>query len=172
MRRWVSATGMSAHGVTRPWLVRNRKYGGWHDYDRPLQYEVARHPDMGCVRPAAGQAPRRGFGAGRWCTPGSSAHRDEQRRRNRQACNERLVREGKAHAVLVFDGDLAVAWCQFGAVPGRARRQLAEIDQIVPPGGAVVTVVSAGFRLRAPCPTDGDDSLACVADGTATAFKA
>ena len=27
---------------------------------------------------------------------------------------ERLVREGKAHAALVFDGDDAVAWCQYG----------------------------------------------------------
>lgn len=62
----------------------------------------------------------------------SSAHRDEQQRRKRQACRERLVGEGKAHAALVSDSDLAVAWCQIGAVPGRARRQLAEIDQIVP----------------------------------------
>src|SRR5262249_15824867 len=28
---------------------------------------------------------------------------------------ERLVREGKAHAGLVFDGDAAIAWCQFGS---------------------------------------------------------
>jgi len=28
---------------------------------------------------------------------------------------ERLVREGKAHAALVFDGDAAVAWCQNGS---------------------------------------------------------
>ena len=28
---------------------------------------------------------------------------------------ERLVREGKAHAALVFDGDAAVAWCQYGS---------------------------------------------------------
>ena len=28
---------------------------------------------------------------------------------------ERLVREGKAHAALVFDGDTAVAWCQYGS---------------------------------------------------------
>jgi hypothetical protein len=55
----------------------------------------------------------------------SSAHRDEQQRRKGQACKERLVGEGKAHAALVFDSDLAVAWCQSGAVPGRARRQLA-----------------------------------------------
>ncbi len=27
---------------------------------------------------------------------------------------ERLVREGKAHAALVFDGDVAVGWCQYG----------------------------------------------------------
>jgi GNAT superfamily N-acetyltransferase len=27
---------------------------------------------------------------------------------------ERLVREGRAHAALVFDGDAAVGWCQFG----------------------------------------------------------
>ena len=30
---------------------------------------------------------------------------------------ERLVSEGKAHAALVFDGDLAVAWCEYGT-PG------------------------------------------------------
>jgi GNAT superfamily N-acetyltransferase len=28
---------------------------------------------------------------------------------------ERLVRESRAHAALVFDGDVAVAWCQFGS---------------------------------------------------------
>ena len=27
---------------------------------------------------------------------------------------ERLVREGRAHAALVFDGDVAVAWCEYG----------------------------------------------------------
>jgi GNAT superfamily N-acetyltransferase len=26
-----------------------------------------------------------------------------------------LVREGKAHAALVFDGEVAVAWCRFGS---------------------------------------------------------
>jgi len=28
---------------------------------------------------------------------------------------EFLVREGRAHAALVFDGDVAVGWCQFGS---------------------------------------------------------
>jgi GNAT superfamily N-acetyltransferase len=31
-----------------------------------------------------------------------------------RAYKERLVREGKAHAALVFDGDVAVGWCEFG----------------------------------------------------------
>ena len=31
-----------------------------------------------------------------------------------RALKERLVSEGRAHAALVFDGDEAVAWCQYG----------------------------------------------------------
>jgi GNAT superfamily N-acetyltransferase len=30
------------------------------------------------------------------------------------ALKERLVKEGKAHAALVFDDDVAVGWCQYG----------------------------------------------------------
>lgn len=36
---------------------------------------------------------------------------------NNRALKERLVHEGRAHAALVFDGDVAVAWCQYGS-PG------------------------------------------------------
>ncbi len=55
-----------------------------------------------------------GFGAGCWCTwfhPRTETGREAETGR---ACKERLVREGKAHAAVVFDGDVAVAWCQFG----------------------------------------------------------
>jgi hypothetical protein len=31
-----------------------------------------------------------------------------------RALKERLVAEGRAHAALVFDGDVAVAWCEYG----------------------------------------------------------
>jgi hypothetical protein len=31
-----------------------------------------------------------------------------------RALKQRLVNEGKAHAALVLDGDVAVAWCQYG----------------------------------------------------------
>jgi GNAT superfamily N-acetyltransferase len=37
-----------------------------------------------------------------------------------RALKERLVKDGRAHAALVFDGDLAVAWCQYG-VPEELR---------------------------------------------------
>lgn len=32
-----------------------------------------------------------------------------------RALKERLVNEGRAHAALVFDGDIAVAWCEYGS---------------------------------------------------------
>ncbi len=34
---------------------------------------------------------------------------------NNRALKERLVREGRAHAALVFDGAVAVAWCEYGS---------------------------------------------------------
>lgn len=36
-------------------------------------------------------------------------------RGRREVDKEHFVREGKAHAALVVDGDVAVAWCQYGA---------------------------------------------------------
>jgi GNAT superfamily N-acetyltransferase len=39
---------------------------------------------------------------------------------------QRLVNEGRAHAALVFDGDVAVAWCQYGTpgeLPGIQHRK-------------------------------------------------
>lgn len=42
---------------------------------------------------------------------------------------ERRVREGRAHAALVFDGDTAVGWCEYGSpdeLPGIAHRKEVE----------------------------------------------
>ena len=39
----------------------------------------------------------------------------------KRAAKEQRVREGKAHAALVFDGEDCVGWCQFGA-PGEVPR--------------------------------------------------
>ena len=38
-----------------------------------------------------------------------------QRGVDRRSQKERRVRDGQAHAALVFDGDLCVGWCQFGS---------------------------------------------------------
>jgi GNAT superfamily N-acetyltransferase len=57
-----------------------------------------------------------GVWGGCWCTwfHTMQAEKTYDADDNR-ALKERLVREGRAHAALVFDGDLAVAWCQYGA---------------------------------------------------------
>jgi GNAT superfamily N-acetyltransferase len=53
---------------------------------------------------------------GCWCTWFHPAcpERGQSPEGNR-AIKERLVREGKAHAALVFDGDAAVGWCEYGS---------------------------------------------------------
>jgi hypothetical protein len=54
-----------------------------------------------------------GGGFGCWCT--GFHPRSELIEADGRSCKERLVREGKAHAALVFDGDAAVAWAQYGS---------------------------------------------------------
>ena len=60
-----------------------------------------------------------GVWGGCWCT---YFHRhpdsDEERRAlGHREFKRRLVEAGRTHAALVFDGDVAVAWAQFGTVP-------------------------------------------------------
>jgi GNAT superfamily N-acetyltransferase len=57
-----------------------------------------------------------GVWGGCWCTWFHTMH-DEKTfdADDNRALKERLVNEGRAHAALVFDGDEAVAWCQFGS---------------------------------------------------------
>lgn len=53
---------------------------------------------------------------GCWCTwfhPASPEKRVSPE--GNRAFKQRMVLEGKAHAALVFDGDVAVGWCQFGS---------------------------------------------------------
>jgi GNAT superfamily N-acetyltransferase len=55
-----------------------------------------------------------GFGDGCWCRwfhPRAETENETETGRDNK---ERLVREGKTHAAVVFDGDIAVGWCQFG----------------------------------------------------------
>jgi GNAT superfamily N-acetyltransferase len=54
---------------------------------------------------------------GCWCTWFQTLYVDKDKSRTAEDNRDfkgRLVSEGRAHAALVFDGDLAVAWCQYG----------------------------------------------------------
>jgi GNAT superfamily N-acetyltransferase len=55
-----------------------------------------------------------GVFGGCWCIGFHPEGVDEDPATNRRRKRKR-VREGKAHAALVFDGDVCVGWCQFGA---------------------------------------------------------
>jgi len=56
-----------------------------------------------------------GIFGGCWCTYFQTMHDEKtfDASSNREL-KERLVREGRAHAALVFDGDVAVGWAEFG----------------------------------------------------------
>ena len=63
-------------------------------------------------------ARHNGVWGGCWCTWfHSSADADEQRSElgNREF-KRRLVEQGRTHAAVVFDGEVAIAWAQYGTV--------------------------------------------------------
>ena len=57
-----------------------------------------------------------GVWGGCWCTWFHTMPSEKERTfdANRDL-KERLVKEGRAHAALVFDGDIAVGWCEYGS---------------------------------------------------------
>jgi GNAT superfamily N-acetyltransferase len=56
-----------------------------------------------------------GVWGGCWCTWFHTMHAEKgHTAEGNRALKERLVSEGRAHAALVFDGDKAVAWCEYG----------------------------------------------------------
>ena len=57
-----------------------------------------------------------GVWGGCWCMGfhAEGVGRPGQTAEGNRAAKEARVREGRAHAALVFDGDAAVGWCQFG----------------------------------------------------------
>ena len=57
-----------------------------------------------------------GVWGGCWCLAFHAKTSDMgQSVEGNRAVKQRLVSEGQAHAALVFDGDRAVGWCQFGS---------------------------------------------------------
>ena len=59
-----------------------------------------------------------GVWGGCWCTWFHAERSDKEAAaaEGARAMKQRLVREGRAHAALVFDGHEAVGWCQYGTV--------------------------------------------------------
>lgn len=56
-----------------------------------------------------------GVFGGCWCTWFHTFHAEKTfTAEGNRALKQRLVDEGRAHAALVFDGDEAVAWCEYG----------------------------------------------------------
>jgi hypothetical protein len=56
-----------------------------------------------------------GVWGGCWCTWFHTMHAEKgHTAEGNRALKERLVSEGRAHAALVFDGDVAVGWCEYG----------------------------------------------------------
>ncbi len=84
-----------------------------------------------CARHGGG-----GFG-GCWCTWFHSATvADRRARGDARTYKERLVREDGAHAALVFDGEAAVGWCQYGSpaeLPGITHRKEVDSAGLLPP---------------------------------------
>jgi GNAT superfamily N-acetyltransferase len=95
-----------------------------------------------------------GFG-GCWCCWFHNATVAEKREAGGgdwRAYKERLVREDRAHAAVVFDGDAAVAWAQFGSpeeLPGVFHRKEVELPADPWPDYRVTCVfVDRRYRRR------------------------
>ena len=71
----------------------------------------------------AGLAQRHnGVFGGCWCTYFHTMHSEKTfDADDNRSLKRRLVEEGRAHAALVYDGDEAVAWCEYGSPPRSCR---------------------------------------------------
>jgi GNAT superfamily N-acetyltransferase len=69
-----------------------------------------------------------------------------------QALKERLVEEGRAHAALVFHGDEALAWCQYGTpqeLPNIHHRKEYEASLDTPPDYRITCIfVDKKYRRK------------------------
>jgi GNAT superfamily N-acetyltransferase len=94
-----------------------------------------------------------GIFGGCWCTwfhPDCPEKR--QSAEGNRTLKERLVIEGLAHAALVFDGDTAVGWCQYGPpeeLPNIHHRKEYEAELVVPPDYRLTCIfVDKSYRRK------------------------
>jgi len=98
-------------------------------------------------------ARHNGVFGGCWCTWFHTLSRDKDRTyESNRALKCRLVEEGRAHAALVFDGDEAVAWAQYGPpeeLPNIHHRQEYEAGLVRPPDYRITCIfVDRHYRRR------------------------
>lgn len=94
-----------------------------------------------------------GVFGGCWCTWFHTMAADKERAYDaNRALKERLVDDGRAHAALVFDGDEAVAWAQFGSpaeLPNiRHRKQYEEELDLLPDWRVTCIFVDKRYRRK------------------------
>jgi GNAT superfamily N-acetyltransferase len=94
-----------------------------------------------------------GVFGGCWCTWFQTLHSEKtfERESNREL-KLRLVREGRAHAALVFDGAVAVAWCEYGSCTELPniyhRKQYDEEADLFPDYRITCIFVDRSYRRR------------------------
>ena len=94
-----------------------------------------------------------GVFGGCWCTYFHTMSAEKERTYDaNKALKCRLVDEGRAHAALVFHGDDAVAWCQYGSpdeLPNiYHRKQYDEEFDVLPDYRITCVFVDKAFRRR------------------------
>jgi hypothetical protein len=93
-----------------------------------------------------------GVWGGCWCTafhPKSPLQKQSQEAT--KSYKEKLVKEDKAHAALVFDGDICVAWCQFGSpqeLPNIYHRKEVAAKMTIPEWRITCIFVDRDYRKK------------------------
>jgi hypothetical protein len=102
----------------------------------------------------AGLAQRHnGVFGGCWCTYFHTMHSEKTfDADDNRSLKRRLVEEGRAHAALVYDGEEAVAWCEYGSpeeLPNiHHRKQYEEELDLVPDYRITCIFVDRRYRRR------------------------
>lgn len=94
-----------------------------------------------------------GVFGGCWCTYFHTMNAEKERTyEGNRSLKQRLVDEGRAHAALVFDGDEAVAWCEYGTpeeLPNiYHRKQYDEEVDVLPDYRITCIFVDKRYRRR------------------------
>lgn len=94
-----------------------------------------------------------GVWGGCWCTWFHTMSWEKERNSAaNRALKEKLVRADRAHAALVYDGDRAVGWCQFGPpaeLPNIYHRKQVETEGYRPPDYRITCLfVDRDYRRR------------------------